>query len=664
MKKTFLALLLIIATGLIAYANTFSVPFQFDDFNNISENPVIHNLANFLKDTSGFNHNPRRYLGHLSFALNYHFGGLAVTGYHIVNLAIHLLNAMLVYFLVMLTFRTPFFGRETLGVKREESGNQNQESQNGSRFTIYDPRFVALFSALLFVAHPVQTQAVTYIVQRLTSLATLFYLLSLVLYVKGRLSSRQAGRLASYFLSLVSAVLAMMTKEIAFTLPIMILLYEFLFFGASLKKKLLFLIPVLVTLAIIPLSMVHVDKPLGQVLSDLSEKTRVQTAISRGDYLMTEMRVIVDYLRLLFLPIGQNLDYDYRVYHSFFTPPVFLSFLLLLSIFGSAVYLLYKTRGAGSIPPHPPLSKGGTEGGADPISPSLFSIRYPRLAAFGILWFFLALSVESSLIPIVDVIFEHRLYLPSVGAFIAISSALYAALPALRRRLPGADKAVLALALAAVAALAAATYARNRVWQDPVTLWEDVVRKAPGNARAHNNLGFLYNARGMNDRAAEELLTALRLRPDYADAQINLGIVYNAEGMTDPAIEHFMIALRLKPDDPDVHNNLGIALVSKGMIDEAMWHYRTALKLKPDYPEAYNNMGVAYASKDMFDEAEGYFVRAISLKRDYIEAHYNLGLVYLKRKDLRNAEAEYMRLIGIDRKAAGKFLELMREARG
>ncbi len=113
----------------------------------------------------------------------------------------------------------------------------------------------------------------------------------------------------------------MKTKEIAFTLPIMILLYEFTFFKSTLKRKLFFLVPVLLTLVIIPLSMLHIDKPLGEVLSDLSEKSRLQTDMSRADYLMTEMRVIVTYIRLILLPINQNLDYDYPIYRSFSSPP-------------------------------------------------------------------------------------------------------------------------------------------------------------------------------------------------------------------------------------------------------------------------------------------------------------------------------------------------------
>ncbi|HXW69470.1 MAG TPA: hypothetical protein VEJ88_07650, partial [Dissulfurispiraceae bacterium] len=168
----FFHVILIILAGLIVYSNTFHVSFQFDDYYQLIGNPVIRSLDNFFSSSVGYDYNPRRFIGYLSFALNYHFGGLDVTGYHIVNLAIHIANSILVYFLVLLTFRTPYF------------------TSYDSRFTSHISRplsdsrpLIAFFSALLFAVHPVQTQAVTYIVQRFASLAAMFYLMSVVFYI-------------------------------------------------------------------------------------------------------------------------------------------------------------------------------------------------------------------------------------------------------------------------------------------------------------------------------------------------------------------------------------------------------------------------------------------------------------------------------------------------
>ncbi len=408
--NTYLHLLLIAVIGFIAYSNTFHVPFVFDDVYQIKGNQMIRDLNNLLLALKGHafppdQYNPRRFVGYLSFALNYKFGGVDVEGYHLTNLFIHIANAVLVYFFVQLTFKTPYFNKAGIRDQGLGTGQGKQNPGTGGPAAVYGPQspipnpqpptpaFVALFSALLFVSHPLQTQAVTYVVQRLASLATLFCLLSLVLYINGRLASRQAGKLVSYVLALISAVLAMKTKEIAFTLPLLIILYEVTFFAAPLKKKLLFLLPVALTLIIVPISVMHSGRPLGELLSDLSENTRVQSAVPRWDYLMTEMRVVTTYIRLIFVPVNQNLDYDYPIYHSLFTPSVFLSFVFLLSLFGLGVYLLSSSHARRMKDPE--------------LAP------YHRLIGFGILWFFITLSVESSFIPIVDVIFEHRVYLPS-----------------------------------------------------------------------------------------------------------------------------------------------------------------------------------------------------------------------------------------------------------
>jgi tetratricopeptide (TPR) repeat protein len=284
-----------------------------------------------------------------------------------------------------------------------------------------------------------------------------------------------------------------------------------------------------------------------------------------------------------------------------------------------------------------------------------------RLVAFGVLWFFITLSVESSVIPIADVIFEHRVYLPSAGAFIAIAAVLCAGAAKAEEKWRLGAKVLIPFALI-MTVLAGATFSRNIVWKDSLTLWEDVVGKAPANARARNNLGFVYNSRGMTDQAIEQFVTALRLRPGYLDARINLGIAYNAKGMPDKAMVQFMMALSMSPDDADAHNNLGISYVSKGMIDEGIKHYQIALGLNPDYPEAYNNLGVAYGSRGMADQAIGYFSHAVRLRPDYFEAHYNLALIYIREKDFMNAERQYALLKGINPAGAEKILTAIREA--
>ncbi len=611
-----LHLLIIAVVGFIAYSNTFQVPFVLDDIGQIQKNELIRDLDNFLLALKGHNFGsgsclyvPTRFVGYLSFALDYHFWGVDVKGYHITNLFIHITNALLVYSLVRLTFKTPHFRRRMLDVRRETSETRDRESKTDSRFTIHDPRsFIALFAALLFVSHPVQTQAVTYIVQRFASLATMFYLLSLVTYIKGRLSANSSQLSANekqavsrftfhdsrftivwYTLSLLSAVLAMKTKEIAFTLPFVVILYEYVFLAAPLKKRLFLLLPVALTLIIVPLTIMYSDRPPGEILSDVSEKIRVQTQMSRGYYLLTEMRVITTYMRLIFIPVNQNLDYDYPIYNSLLDLPVLFSFLFLASLFGAAVYLLYKSRqgigASGKRLEAGSEKKEGGEGASFPAHYSLFTIHCLRLIAFGILWFFITLSVESSIIPIVDVIFEHRVYLPSVGLFAAITTGIFLAAARLKK-----EKGLALILLLITLALSAATYARNNIWKDSAKLWEDVVKKSPAKARARNSLAEVFYKEGRLYEAIRELQTALVLDPDYVEAHNNLGMVYYMKGRMDKAMSEYRTALRLDPDHATAHNNLGAAYERLGRVDEAMSEYQAALRLDPDYATARNNL--------------------------------------------------------------------------
>jgi Tfp pilus assembly protein PilF len=597
--KPVVYIILIFAISLLAFSNTFDVPFQFDDEDEIVENPTIKDLRAFI-DSSKFK-NSTRYICYLTFALNYKMNGLDVTGYHVVNLLIHVINALIVYLLIILTFRTPFLEKSEL-----------KDSSN----------LLALFTALLFACHPVQTQAVTYIVQRLASLATMFYLFSLISYVKARLARTPTATLTFYSLSLVSAILAMKTKEIAFTLPVVTALYEFMFFEGKAKRRLLYLIPFFLTMLIIPLSLINIVKStgdltggvsVGDLIGDVNEAARMGGNISRWDYLLTEFRVVVTYIRLIFLPVNQNLDYDYPVYRSFFDPGVFLSVFLLLLILSTGVYLFYRYRN---------------------------SFTPTRLISFGIFWFFIALSVESSIIPITDVIFEHRVYLPSVGAFMAISTSVFAIVKK-QNRWHVSSKVLIGAFMIIIVLLAGATYARNRVWLSQVGLWEDVVRKSPLKPRSYYNLGVGYQDRGLLDSAIECYKTAINMSPTYAKAHYNIATVYSSKGLHEEAIEHFQTAIRFKPDHVKAHYNLGLAYLSTGQHEKAIEQFKTAIKLKPDYVEAHNNLGTIYRAKGLLDKAIKHYTEALRLRPDFPEAHNNLGNAY-KLKGFNDKAIEHL----------------------
>ncbi len=602
---------------LIVYSNTLNAPFQWDESTFIVNNPIVSDLHYFIipSDAKGlelYGGLINRYVGYLTFALNYRIHGFSVTGYHIVNIAIHIANSLLVYFFVLLTLRTPFF--------------------SGTRLTSPDsPPLIAFFSAAIFAAHPLQTEAVTYVFQRFASLVTLFYLLSLVAYIKFRLFDERSlrapdggipsfiavRRILFYCISFLSAILAMKTKENAFTLPIMIVLYEFCFFPGtsprlSVSRRLCYLAPILLTLFIIPLSLMltggHGLDPVAYGAKDFSQP----------DYLFTELRVIVTYLRLLFFPVNQNLDYDYLLFKSFFDLPVMLSFIFLTTLFGLGVWMI-------------------TQGKAEVF----------RLMGFGILWFFITLSVESSIVPLYILIDEYRVYLPSTGIIICVVTALFSFssrfVPPSPN--PAASRPLMVLFALVILVLSITTYLRNELWADPIKLWEDIAAKSPGKARAHFGLGNCYKNLKMNDKALKQYLLTIKLKPDYVGAYNNLGLIYEALNMPDKAMEQYLIAINMSPGNMEAHINLGAICQEHGMPDRAIEQYLVVLKMSPYSVELRNNLGLAYKDLNMPDKAIEQYNIAIQLKPDYAEAHYNLGFVYFSRNMFDKAVEQFQILV-------------------
>lgn len=517
--------------GAIAYSSSLRGPFVFDDLDSISGNPVIRDLGNYFGGTRGLVQVPNRWFGYLTFALNHAAGGLDPFGYHLVNVGLHLANALLVYALVRATLRTPRLA--------------------GS--AVASSRAVAFVAAALFIAHPIQTQAVTYVVQRLTSLATTLYLVAVVQYVRWRLAEAGSPHRATYASALVTAVLAMNTKEIAFTLPFVICVYEVLFFGPVGRRRLVSLSPFLATAAIIPAVLLARGSGGGSILADVSRATHVEAAFSRLDYLATQLPVLVKYLRLLVFPVGQNLDYDHPLHTSFLDPRVLGSAVILLALVAAAAILLV----------HSAAGRG------DPGE---------RLVAFGIAWFFVTISVESSVIPITDLVNEHRVYLPSAGMALAVAVA--AGLAVLR---PGGARRVRALVAAGTAAaivLAVATFRRNEVWSDDVTLWRDAAEKSPLKARPRLNYGKALFDRGDVDGAIEQYLAGVALDPRHAKLRNNLGVALHRKGRVDDAIVQFRAAIAIEPRYAEAHGNLGVAYGKKGWVREAGEEISLGLRLR------------------------------------------------------------------------------------
>jgi len=462
--------------GLIIYSNVLQKgTFIFDDFEYIVGNPMI-------KDLTIFSHvSDPRHIGYLSFAMNDAIHGETPFGYHLVNIIIHIVNAIMVCFLIGLILQLLHY----------------EEDRPAWR------QAAAFFAGLLFLVHPVETQAVSYITQRFTSLSAFFYLGSVLLYLVARRRTEDGDEgLLSYLfygLGVASCVLAMKTKEIAFTIPFMVGILEYALFRDSRfsYRRFTFLIPYAAALVVIPLSLLGPEWGLIDYGSGVDEVTRRDKLFdlyerSRFEYLINQFRVILIYLRLLVLPVNQLAVYDLQASRSFFDVRVIFSLAFLLAIAWAAFYSWRRASSA-----------------ARADAPVF------RLVTIGVVWFFVTLSIESSFIPIKDIIFEHRVYLPSVG-FFAVFSGLFVSRIG---RLVGPDHRAAKLGAAMmiiVIALSGATYARNFVWTNEVVFWDDVVRKT-GKAIGYNNRGNAYAKEGRYDLALQDLDKTISFFPRADD---------------------------------------------------------------------------------------------------------------------------------------------------
>ncbi len=580
-------LAIIILLGIIIYSNSFNCSFHFDDNIRIVNNASIRNLAD-VKAWWGYY--PTRPVGMFTFALNYHFNQLHVQYYHFINLVIHLINACLVWWLTQLIFSTPVLNNHPIAGQK---------------------KIIAFFTALLFVSHPLATQSVTYIVQRLASMVAMFYLLSLALYVKARLTNK--SKQFKYILftgSLISAVLAMLTKENAFTLPLAIVLFE-IFFLRTKKNSIYFkdyrviilLVAFLSAIIIIPLtSSLSIFKPIRP-----SYWGNAYT-ITSLNYLFTQFSVIVKYIQLLFLPINQNVDYDFPVSNNFFEIRTLLCFLVLLSLIILAIFLFKKYR----------------------------------IISFGILWFFLTLSIESSFIPISDVIFEHRTYLPSFGFFLILSSAVFV--------LPGKKYQNIAIIVLVIitGANSVLTYARNKVWKNEITLWSDVISKTPNKTRPLYNLGVAYGNLGQWDKAITDYTKAIEIDPKFKSAYSNRGIAYGNLRQLDKAIADCSKAIEIDPEFTDAYSNRGVSYGNFGQWDKAISDYSKAIEIDPKYAVAYANRGVAYFNLGQLDKAIADCSKAIEIDPKYAKAYYNRGNVNKNLKQWNKAITDYSSAIEIN----------------
>ncbi len=556
--------------------------FVIDDFDYVVSNPATIDLRSFLVDLHEL-----RYVGYLSFALNRLVGGLEPTGYHLLNALIHIANAGLVAVLASMILSTL-------------TGAAGQVGR----------RVAATLCGLVFLVHPLQTQAVSYISQRFTCLATLFYLACVVLYLVARLDAERRGFSArsgiAWSISAAACLLAMKTKEIAFTIPVALVLLEAGLFQASRFgwRRWAFLAPYLALLPVIPLSLFAAELGLVHPTSELYENMRAAKqadllALSPYVYFITQLRVLMVYLSRFVFPVGLRAQYDFEASGSLAELPVLGSLAVLLALAGLGLWLWLRAR---SLDP-----------GRRP---------WAGLAALGIGWFFVTASVESSFIPIKHLVFEHRMYLPSVGLVAATVGLGGLAWPTRPLGRPG----VTSLAIGVlIAALAAGTYVRNRVWTDAILFWTDVIEKSPrllagwhNRAVEHRREGNLEAALADLDHGASHIGGSFRTRSHWPDPDLNpenVAKVYGVRasllantGQSERAQKDFYQALamvRIAQDRPLVLSvliDIADAVRDGDSCETAVPLYSQILAAAPGTLEALYHRGWCAASAGRFEE--------------------------------------------------------------
>jgi protein O-mannosyl-transferase len=478
------AAVLVAAITVIAYWPSLSVPFQFDDYARISGNMQLRagNWTRAIGQLGG-----ARVLPASTLVFNYWLSGDETRSYHVVNLAVHLAATGAVFWLALLLARAPRLSASRLAG---------------------DPLFFAAAAAAFFACHPLQTQAVTYIIQRAAAMAAMFYLACVGAYLAGRLAQDRHGAAAGrrYFaMALLCAAAALLSKENAVTLPLAVLLVEVACFGRRHVGRLLRVGLLATPFLAIPIVWkiatwgARGDATSGGSLRRLLDAVFAQgmespPAVGFSSYLLTQMLVVPRYLRLLLLPVGLNVDHDVRVATG-----------LDAAVFAGAVLLLAL------------------------LALGLWALRRAPLIGFGILWLFIALSVESSLIPIHDVMMEHRMYLAMPGPALLFAAGLVS----VRRR----HRRLAASALVGCAVLLAAmTFARNQVWQSALGLWSDAAAKSPNKARVHVNVGVAHHGRDELDAAIRHYCRAIEIDPDIALARDNIEIALEQQGRLDDVL--------------------------------------------------------------------------------------------------------------------------------
>jgi len=615
-QSDYLGYLLILLICILPYSNSFDCAWHLDDFPNIVKNPAVHisdiSLDSLSQATGMFQTHGIRVSGlafrpvaYFSFALNWYAGTDHVLGYHIVNVGIHLLCAVVLYILVQSLFHTPIL----LGFYQGDEKN------------------IALLTAVLWAIHPIQIQAVTYIVQRMTLLATLFYLSGLLCYVKARNRTERPLRLGLFSGCFLCMLLAMGSKENAVIFPLSLTLIEIVFFkNFSNRVRLKVCIQILLA-AIAATGILAAFLPYSILSDPLAFIARLSydRPFTVAERLLTEPRVVIGYLTQIFYPLLSQFSIEHYISKStsLFNPITTIGTMSLISGL---------------------------------LALALFQIRKLPVLSFSILFYFLNHIIESTVIPL-ELVFEHRNHLPSAFVFFPVALAVVKGLRYYQRMQ---RRAMFLTCFAVMAsflvALGITTHLRNRAWVSEKTLWEDALLKAHLSARPYGRLAWYYETIGQYNKSMglyEASLSKLWAKPSYAAITLaNMAgihashqnyekalVLYDRSIAMDPLYlkslndkakvlttlgkwdqaKEIMVFLFSKGNSTwDDLNLMGFLLMKQDSPEEALEYFRRANQVSPRNPMVLTNVGVTLSSMGQYQKANWFLKQANQMEKGNI----------------------------------------------
>lgn len=576
----------------VIYSNSFQGALIFDDPPNITENSNIQLQSLDWQSIKKTFHQPgteklARSFAYFSFAMNFYFHGFDLLGYHLTNLVIHYLAAVFLFLFIYNTLKLPSL--------RERYGPSSYS--------------IALLAVVLWATSPLQVTAVTYIVQRMASMAGLFYIMAMYFYLKGRMSEKSRNRLIFWGMCLLSAVLSVGSKENAVLLPLSIWLFDLLLIQGASRAKIIrnlkIFIPVVLVVGAVGLWYVNIDS----IISGAAYEHRPFTLMER---LLTQPRIVIFYISLLLYPLGSRLTliHDIEWSSSLVSPwSTMPAFALTLGLILLAFYLA----------------------------------RRSPLISFAILFYFLNHAVESTFLPL-ELIFEHRNYIPSMFFFAPVAVAMIHLLDYFAYK-PFIQLTYFAVFSFILFAQGHVVYERNILFSDPLRLWTDNVLKAPNLSRPYTNLGNAYAKKGLRDNANELFLISEGLNrqtnlTNRGTNFYNLGMyALNFQNDYDAALSYFESALKHYPNFVPSYNGIANALIGKGELVSAEKRIREALSRWPQNSSLHYSYALILLKSGKYDDAVKEAKIALSLNPNQFISFSVLGEAYRSKGNLYIATA-------------------------